>query len=127
MKKIVHISLFTALLTLLISSCGEQANKTKPEQFETMLTDIQSVLIDVRTPQEYAEAHLKGAINMDYYSKDFVEQIKAIDPNKTILLYCKSGNRSGQAAAVLKKHGFSKVYDLEGGISNWISSGKPTE
>lgn len=82
------------------------------------LHDIQ--LIDVRTPEEFDEGHLDKALNINYYDDAFMsDMISKLDKSKPIYIYCKSGGRSGKASKKLKKQGFTKVYDLEGGIINW--------
>ncbi len=78
-------------------------------------------LIDVRRPEEYAEAHIKNASNINFYDADFIEKMtQNLDKSKPVYLYCRSGGRSGKAAAQLSELGF-KVYDLEGGILDWKS------
>lgn len=82
------------------------------------LHDIQ--LIDVRTPEEFDEGHLDKALNINYYDDAFMnDMVTKLDKSKPIYIYCKSGGRSGKASKKLKKQGFTKVYDLEGGIINW--------
>lgn len=77
-------------------------------------------LIDVRTPEEFNEGHIENAVNIDFYSDQFIDEInKSLDKNKTVFLYCKSGGRSGKAYTMLKENGFKEVYDLKGGYSNW--------
>lgn len=81
------------------------------------------VLIDVRTSQELAESgKIEDAINIDFYASDFEQQIKAIDVETPIMIYCRSGNRSGQAAAMLKEWGYKQVYDLKGGFLAWTEA-----
>ncbi|RYU80498.1 rhodanese-like domain-containing protein [Hymenobacter persicinus] len=67
------------------------------------------VVLDVRTPAEYATGHLRQAQNLDFKAPDFAEKVAALDPTKTYLLYCASGNRSGQASAIMQEKGFAKV------------------
>lgn len=88
-----------------------------PEAFNSKMDSIQ--LIDVRTPKEYKEGHLKNAVNINYYDNTFLEEMSKLDKSKELYIYCRSGNRSGKAAKKLGKMGFTKVYDLEGGIINW--------
>lgn len=83
------------------------------------------VVLDVRTPEEYAEGHLEGAILVDFYDPDFADQLAELDPDKPYLLYCRSGNRSGQAADIMDTLGFSNVADVDGGILAWATSGNP--
>ena len=79
------------------------------------------VLVDVRTPQEYAQGHIENAINIDFYAPDFLKKMNALDKNKDIYIYCRSGHRSGLAAKKLEQSGFKKIYDLQGGINNWYT------
>tara|TARA_B100001248_G_C27341556_1_gene436546 strand:+ start:518 stop:931 length:414 start_codon:yes stop_codon:yes gene_type:complete len=76
-------------------------------------------LIDVRTPAEFAEGHLKNAKNIDFYSPDFDLQIEALDKSIPVILYCKSGRRSAKCASKLNAKGFTSIYDLDGGIQLW--------
>ena len=81
--------------------------------------DVQ--LVDVRTTKEYRSGHIGRAINIDFFhSKKFKEAFEKLDRKKPVYLYCRSGKRSKQAARRLIKMGFFKIYDLKGGILNWI-------
>ena len=75
-----------------------------------------AVLIDVRTPAEFNGGKLPGAKNIDMFSKDFLTQIDKLDKDKTYLLYCRSGNRSGQACNIMAGRGFTKLYNMAGGV-----------
>jgi len=88
-----------------------------PKDLNSKLGDIQ--LIDVRTPREFEGGHLKGAKIINFYDKDFFDQMSKLDKDKELYIYCRSGNRSGKAAKKLKTMGFTKIYDLQGGILNW--------
>lgn len=70
------------------------------------------MILDVRTAQEFAEGHLDGATNLDFNSGEFQEAISTLDPDVNYVVYCRSGNRSGQATALLKAAGFENVVDL---------------
>ncbi|MEI6817680.1 MAG: thioredoxin domain-containing protein [Bacteroidota bacterium] len=82
-------------------------------------------LIDVRTPDEYNSGHLKDAINMDYWAKDFEQKLTELDPSKHTFVYCLAGTRSLKAMQMMKKAGFSTVNYLEGGIMKWRVNDKP--
>jgi rhodanese-related sulfurtransferase len=82
------------------------------------------LIIDVRTPEEYVQGHLKGAINI--LLSDLPLRIAALDRNRPILVYCKTGVRSAEASSFLVRAGFTHVYSMEGGITEWINSGYPT-
>ncbi len=83
------------------------------------------VILDVRTPEEYAEGHVDGAVLLDFYREDFAEQLAELDPDVSYVLYCRSGNRSGQTRTLMSDLGFTDVADVEGGIVNWQSAGLP--
>lgn len=84
------------------------------------------VILDVRTPEEFAAGHVEGAILVDFFDDDFAEQLAELDPDVPYLLYCNSGNRSGQTIEILQELGFTDVADVDGGIQAWASEGLPT-
>lgn len=71
-----------------------------------------TVILDVRTADEYQSGHLKGARNIDFYSSNFKDQLSRLDKNKNYVVYCRSGNRSGQASNLMKKMGFASAENL---------------
>jgi len=81
------------------------------------------IILDIRTPEEFNSGHIKGAINIDYYAPDFVEQLKSLDKNKTYLIYCRTGHRSGNAKSIFKQLGFREVENMVGGINRWKEEG----
>ena len=81
------------------------------------------LVLDVRTADEVKEGHLKGAKNIDYFSDGFEAEVKKLSKDQPVYVYCRSGNRSGQAASDMKKWGFKEVYNLEGGITAWQEKG----
>ena len=83
------------------------------------------VVLDVRTPDEFAAGHLAGAELIDFYEADFEAQLAELDRDAPYLLYCRSGNRSGQTRALMEDLGFTDVRDIEGGITAWIAAGHP--
>lgn len=93
--------------------------KITREEFKELITKGNTLVIDVRTPVEFSEAHIKNAINIDYFSKSFSETISKLDKQKTILVYCAAGGRSTSACLDFKKLGFKKVYNLIGGYDDW--------
>lgn len=82
-------------------------------------------LVDVRTPSEYAEGHIEGAVNLNFFGPRFEEELGKLPKDRPILLYCKTGVRSARAAEMFRDVGFEKVYDLGGGISAWTRTGLP--
>jgi len=87
----------------------------------SQIEDVQ--LVDVRTPEEYKEGYIENFQNINYLSDDFETEILKLDKSKPVIVYCKSGNRSGKCAAKLKEKGFVKIYDLDGGIAKWKFKG----
>lgn len=94
------------------------------EKGEKLIAD-KVQLLDVRTEEEWKEGHLKGAVRADVTEKGFAEAVKKVtDPDKPVLVYCRSGGRSARAAKQLEKLGYEVVYDLKGGITAWKKAGK---
>ena len=83
------------------------------------------VIIDVRTPEEFSEGHIENAINIDFYSETFQDELDILDKNKTYLIYCRSGSRSGSALDIMEALNFREVYNITGGIIQWKAEGFP--
>jgi rhodanese-related sulfurtransferase len=83
-------------------------------------------IIDVRTPQEFSQGHLENAVNIDYNSVSFNGTLTGMAKDKTYLIYCMGGSRSGKALAVMKEQNFMTVYNMLGGINKWVADGLPT-
>ena len=80
----------------------------------------ESVIMDVRTDDEFSTGYIGGAVNIDFYmGNEFISEIDKLDKSKSYFIYCKSGARSGQTCELMKQKGFKKVYNLEGGILGW--------
>lgn len=95
------------------------------DEFESKLKKLQNVqLIDVRTPGEFQEGHLKNAINVDYRNENFEINIKKLDKTIPTFVYCLSGGRSASAATQLSEFGFKEVYNMDGGIMKWRNAKK---
>jgi rhodanese-related sulfurtransferase len=90
-----------------------QSNKNNPD----------FIIIDVRTPDEFAQGHIEKAINIEYKAETFQDEISKLDKNKTYLIYCKIGVRSASARNIMKELGFSEVYHMPGGIEKWQAEG----
>ena len=84
------------------------------------------VIIDVRTSEEFSDEHLEGAINLNYYSDTFQKDLHKLDKNKTYLIYCRTGGRSGNTLNIMQELDFRVVYTILGGITKWKSAGLPT-
>jgi rhodanese-related sulfurtransferase len=106
---------------------GETAAVTlvAPEQAQKLIGAGGVTLLDVRTPEEFAAGHIAGAENVDFYASDFADRLDALDHGAGYVVYCHSGNRSGQATALMAEKGFTDVTDVDGGIAAWESAGLP--
>ena len=82
-------------------------------------------IVDVRTPEEFAEGHIEGAINIPVEYPDFIDQVSQLDPSGTYAVYCRSGNRSQPAVAGMASVGINGIYELESGTVGWASEGQP--
>jgi rhodanese-related sulfurtransferase len=84
------------------------------------------VVLDVRTPEEFAQERIENAINLDYYSDTFRDDLDKLDKEAKYLLYCRTSNRSGNAFSIMKSLEFQEVHHLLGGIVRWKQEGLPT-
>jgi phage shock protein E len=94
-------------------------------EFERILKEKKLTILDVRTPGEYDDGHIKGAKLINFYADDFAKQVGKLDKKKEYLVTCRSGGRSARACQMMTKLGFTKLYDLSTGMSGWIKAGKP--
>ena len=99
------------------------------EEAKALLADASKkiMVLDVRTPAEYKEGHIKGAKLIDLNGSEFETKLEALDKSSSYLLHCRSGGRSSVALAKLKKLGFKSVYHLDGGILAWQDAGGAVE
>ncbi len=97
---------------------------TPQEGKELLESGTALTLIDVRTPVEFAEGHIEGAVNADIEGGAFSQYIADLDKDAVYVVYCRSGRRSALAAQAMEAAGFTKVYDL-GGIVDWQAAGYP--
>jgi rhodanese-related sulfurtransferase len=100
-----------------------------PREAFDIITASQSpgvpVILDVRTPQEYTSGHLRDAINIDFNSKVFKDEINQLDKDITYIVYCRTGLRSAAAQIAMEEAGFKNAINMTGGISNWEKDGLP--
>ncbi|NGP75801.1 rhodanese-like domain-containing protein [Balneolaceae bacterium YR4-1] len=122
---------WTTILTMLagviiLSACSgnsESQTRINPETFKEKIQETRGVIIDVRTAEEYQEGHLALVdYNYNLLNGDFEAQLDSLSKDETYYLYCRTGNRSGQAAEIMKNNGFDKVYNV-GGYQQLVDSG----
>lgn len=97
------------------------------EAYDVLSENSAAIVLDIRTPEEFAENRIEGAVNIDFYAADFEDRIAALDRDANYVMYCRSGNRSGQARPVFETLGFADVADVDGGIVAWHEAGLPVE
>lgn len=121
-----------ALLILLVlgfAACGGDTAVVETVDAGTaadFIDDADTILLDIRTAEEFAEARIEGAVNIDFYAADFEEQIATLDRNASYVVYCRSDNRSGQAMELFRELEFNEVREIDGGIVAWIEAGLET-
>ena len=122
MKKLFAIA---ALVCCIFTQCNSQDFRSMDaDDFEKAIQSPDVVVLDSRTAQEYADGHIRNAVNIDVKNADFEQKaVESLDKSKTIAVYCRSGRRSKTAAAILSKNGYT-VIELNCGIICWESAGK---
>ena len=88
-------------------------------------TNSDFVILDVRTPAEFAAGHIENAILVDYEAPSFRSEVNKLDKSKTYLVYCRTARRSGEAVVIMQELGFQRLYDMSGGIVEWNNAGYP--
>jgi len=97
------------------------------EEFQKLAADKKNVVLDVRTPKEFAAGHIAGAVNIDFNAPDFAKKIEALDKDKAYLVHCAGGVRSTKACQKMTEIHFKQLFNLEPGLRAWEKAGKPVE
>jgi rhodanese-related sulfurtransferase len=124
-KKISYARRAVLVLGIVLAASWVQAQDTtgkaiSPAQFDKRMHKRKVTVLDVRTPEEYAEGHLKNAVLINVMdSTAFVSRVQGLKKNHTYLIYCRSGKRSGKALVMMQQQGFHKLYHMAGGITAW--------
>lgn len=124
--------IFSLLLVLItFASCQSQEKKgvqlLSAKEFSQKVETEKAQIIDVRTPKEFQQGHLKNAKNIHLYDQDFAQQIDKLDKKQTVYVYCKAGGRSAEAVEIMQNHGFESIIELDGGTDSWSETGLPLE
>ncbi|MDG1357424.1 MAG: rhodanese-like domain-containing protein [Akkermansiaceae bacterium] len=129
--------------TLLLCSCSEpkqvesstparspdswSVQNVTPVDTRKLLAENKDVrVLDVRTPAEYAQGHIAGAVNVDFNAADFADQVAQLDKNTSYIVHCRSGKRSSNSLPILKEQGFTAIYHLNKGFNAWKDAGMLT-
>lgn len=138
MKRVV-IGLIAVVSLLVFGACSDPATSTGAGQapasgsavdaatFKQAIALDNTVVLDVRTPAEYATGHIEGAVNIDVEAPTFDQKITELDKSKHYAVYCRTGNRSQVALGRMQSAGFGSVYHLAGGITAWQAAGYPVQ
>jgi rhodanese-related sulfurtransferase len=116
---------------LVLGACGSGATATidlvSAPDAEELLTSPPAglVVLDVRTPEEFASGRIADSVNIDFYDPTFADQLDTLDKDTPYFVYCRSGNRSATTIDTMRELGFTEVYELEGGILSWANAGLP--
>jgi rhodanese-related sulfurtransferase len=123
-KKLVYY--FALFLSFSCVSQNSNSYKTlSATEFNTAIAKEKKIqLLDVRTSEEYSTGFIKNSQNMNWFDGDLEKKTLTLDKNKPVYVYCKSGGRSAKACSKLSELGFTKIYNLDGGIDNWNKSKK---
>lgn len=117
-----------AAAALLLASCssgGAEVTTIGADELVSTTNDTTAVVVDVRTPPEFAAGHIEGAVNIDVESPSFDAQVAELDPEAAFVVYCQSGNRSRVAADRMVDAGFTEVYNVDAGIATISAAGIP--
>lgn len=118
------------LLTLtVIAAAGSAVTNVTVGKSQTLMKERAGkpdfVILDVRTPEEFAEGHIVGAVNLDVQAKDFEKKLRALDRKKSYLVYCRTGNRSRKATVAMEALGFRSIFHMNEGIVKWKQQNLP--
>lgn len=96
-----------------------------PAAAEKLLSDSKAIVLDVRTPKEFREGHIKGATNLNFNARSFEQELATFDKSRPYLVHCAVGGRSSKAVKKMEQLGFTNIYHLESGMKGWEKAGKP--
>lgn len=118
--------LFTATSTCCATNPRNTVQSISPNGYQDQFINNSAshVLLDVRTPEEFASAHIHGAVNIPVDTLE--NRLVEVPIDQPIVVYCRSGNRSAQASQILARAGYTRIYDM-GGLNDWTAQGFPVE
>ncbi len=132
---IVTLLLCLSAVAVLTGSCtnndsaGTTIRELTPQEAFDLIQENKDnpdfLIIDVRTPEEFNDGHIEGAINIDYYQPAFSEEISSLERDKTYFIYCRTGNRSSSVRDLMEELEFKEIHHLSDGIVGWNQAGLP--
>ena len=118
-------AILTGLLVTMGISLGDVSTISVEQAVAKLKKDPKIVVVDIRTPEEFASGHIEGAINIDINSDDFAKDLAKLDRKKTYLMHCQSGGRSSASIPVWERLDFEKVLHLSAGTLGWAKEKQP--
>ncbi|HYF36885.1 MAG TPA: rhodanese-like domain-containing protein [Prosthecobacter sp.] len=119
-----RLAFLLCLLSVTAAFAADKVTHVTAEDAAKLVQTGKVTVLDVRTPDEYNEGHIKGAKNVDFSSPDFAAKLNDLDKSKPILVHCQAGGRSTKSLPALEKLGVP-IYHLDGGMDAWTQAGKP--
>jgi rhodanese-related sulfurtransferase len=128
-NRIGLLAIIATLAAVALAGCssdGAVLETVSPEDAASIIAeDSGTIVLDIRTPEEYNEGIIEGAINIDFYAPNFAQQLDALDKDSSYVVYCRSDNRTGQAMDTFADLEFQQVSEIDGGIVNWYQEDLP--
>ena len=115
--------LLAQVSALAAASINDISARTAASLIQENQSNSNFIILDIRTPKEFNAGHIAGAHNIDFYAQSFAQEFRSLDRQKTYLIYCRSGNRSGQLMRAIGKMDFKKVFHLQRGLVDWVGQG----
>ena len=119
------LPVFAAFVMIISTACAGGKGEIAPKKAADMMKEKNVVVLDVRTTDEFVQGHIEGSKHYDVHDDAFVKKVSKLKKSNTYIVCCLSGARSARAAQKMRDAGFTKVYNLAGGLQNWVSQGYP--
>lgn len=130
MLSVVILAIFSGCVSDTTPPEKTQYTDITAQQGKGMIDRGEVFILDVRTQEEYASGHINGSTLLavqDIPKQELAEKLKEIPKDRKILVYCRSGRRSAEASGILAENGFAQVYNMQGGITEWMNAGYEVE
>ncbi|MDD1633196.1 MAG: rhodanese-like domain-containing protein [Methylococcaceae bacterium] len=128
-KASIVVVLLLTLTMVTTAAAGSAVKNVTVGKAQTLMKEragkTDFVILDVRTPEEFAEGHLDGAVNLDVQARDFEKKLRVLDRKKSYLVYCRTGNRSRKATVAMEALGFRSIFHMNEGIVKWKQQNLP--
>ena len=122
-----HILTSLLLLVPALSFAADPVKHVKADEAAKIIAEGKTVVVDVRTSDEFKDGHIQGAKNIDIFSNGFEAEVAKLDKSKPTLVHCQSGGRSTRALKTFEKLGFKNLIHLDDGFGGWEAAGKPVQ